>query len=860
MTYYTQFTRTYLKRFIILVTVILGVTAILNIYQNAFIITPSNDECIWYVSRLDDVDKKVYEGDMKKAGTHWGVFFTNVKEGGVAWNAGVRNGDQFLKLNDITVQSPFDAQNRLNAMSYGEFAKYTIKRDDKVFETHVFVKKLIMLPNLASSIAGFVWLILGMMVLLAKPEGKTHLMFFLIGALWVISDTQQAFLGNFLMREEMTPFEQYYTNFTLIANAGMSALFLHLFLVFPRQHPKVYRPIVIKLIYLTFILISVYTLVYWNKNIGLHKIVNLNPFAVLSIFNRFATVASFFFLFSSYRAVRNTPMRKPILLVLITSLIAGLSTVSMLVFQQFGIIYYNNPEIFLPSLLLILVPVAFAVAIFKYSLLDVSVVIKNTIFYGTASVILAVIYLLAVFGLGQSIGSFFGEEYRNIIAVITFVLFALVFQSTKDRFQEVLTRKFYPEQYYIEQILLKFSEEISNTVGLKNVIIAIKNIFEEKLGIRNVAVYLLNENDEFVLSGKDANNFYKLKFITKGKQFETNLLDYADIVKNKVITEHVFERFFSEDVQFFRESGFYTVAAMTVKGKVKGLICLGLKFSGSQFSGKELEILSSVGTQAAVAIENARLYNAENEKIQIEKELELARNIQQSLLPDKFPDNPKFEVFGKMVPAKHVGGDYFDIIKIDDQKFFVVIGDVSGKGLPAALYITRLQTMLQFYCTSLKSPREVLLEVNEKLFHTLDKNSFITAALCLIDLNENKLQICRAGHTPVLLRCDEGIKRILPKGLPLGFYKNELFGKHLEEETYDLKRGQLLFLYSDGVSEMMNHTNDLFGDAHLSDFLSASNGQAPSELFDRLWDTLVTFKGEEEQNDDVTAVIVKINQ
>ncbi len=860
MTYYTQFTRTYLKRFIIFVTVILGVTAILNIYQNAFIITPSNDECIWYVSRLDDKEKKVIQDETKKGDAHWGVFFTNVKEGGVAWNAGVRNGDQFLKLNDVTVKSPFDAQNRLNAMSYGEYAKYTIKRDDKVFDTHVFVKKLIMLPNLSSSIAGFVWLILGMMVLLAKPEGKTHLMFFLIGVFWVISDTRSAFLGNFIIRDSMSQIEHYYSNFTLITNTAMLAVFLHLFLVFPRQHPKLYRPGVIKGLYLLVILISVYILIFWNKNLGLSKLVPMSPDALVSIFSRFANAASFFLLFSSYRAVRNTSMRKPILIVLVTSIIAGLSSISMFIFEMFGIVYYNNPEIFLPSLLLILIPVAFAVAIFKYSLLDVSVVIKNTIFYGTASIILAVIYLLAVFGLGQSIGSFFGDEYRNIIAVITFVLFALVFQSTKDRFQEVLTRKFYPEQYYIEQILLKFSEEISNTVGLKNVITGIKNIFEEKLGIRNVAIYLLNENDEFALSGKDANNFYRLKFATKGKQFETNLLDYADIVKNKVITEHLFERFFPEDVQLFHESGFFTVVAMTVKGKIKGLICLGLKFSGSQFNGKELEILSSVGTQAAVAIENARLYKAENEKIQIEKELELARNIQQSLLPVKFPKSPRFEIFGKMVPAKHVGGDYFDIINVDENRYFIVIGDVSGKGLPAALYITRLQTMLQFYCTSLKTPREVLMEVNEKLFHTLDRTSFITAALCLIDMKNNKLQICRAGHTPVLLRCDDGIKKILPKGLPLGFYKNDVFGKHLEEETYDLKQGQLLFMYSDGVSEMMNYSNDLYGEAHLRSFLTASNGHPPSELFERLWDSLVTFKGEEEQNDDVTAVIVKINQ
>ncbi len=197
------------------------------------------------------------------------------------------------------------------------------------------------------------------------------------------------------------------------------------------------------------------------------------------------------------------------------------------------------------------------------------------------------------------------------------------------------------------------------------------------------------------------------------------------------------------------EEDVYSIIPMIVKSKVVGALLFGLKYSGSKFGGKDLELLTAAANQIAISLENARLYKTESEKIKIERDLDLARKIQQGLLPKCIPNLNGLDICGEMIPAMQVGGDYFDLIPISDTKLFVAVGDVSGKGLSASLYMTKLQTMIQISTKNSLSPKEILIEINKRLYDSIERNWFITMTLALFDTESNTVKFCRAGHMPL---------------------------------------------------------------------------------------------------------------
>ena len=244
-----------------------------------------------------------------------------------------------------------------------------------------------------------------------------------------------------------------------------------------------------------------------------------------------------------------------------------------------------------------------------------------------------------------------------------------------------------------------------------------------------------------------------------------------------------------------------------------------LKHSGSHFAGKDLELLWAAANQAAISIENARLYKSEVEKQKIERDLDLARKIQQGLLPQCIPNMNGLDICGEMIPAMQVGGDYYDLIQISDSKLFVVVGDVSGKGLSASLYMTKLQTMIKLSCSADKSPKEILIDINRRIYMEMDSNSFVTISLALFDLEKRTLRFCRAGHMPVLQATNGTVQSYRTQGLGVGIERGIVFEKSLVEEEVKLSPGQIYAFFTDGVTEAMNENNELFGDENLNSIL-----------------------------------------
>jgi len=837
------------RKFIINVaTLLLALLGLLSIYQLIFVNTTSNDECLWFAGK-------------GKQG-NWGIIIRDVKPGGVVDQAGIKNEDMLLKLNGQPVYDTYSAQQILNKLDYGEYAEYTIQRGDKVLSTKVFVKKLISYPDLYYAIFYFVWLMVGYLVIVSNPYGLMQILFYLIGVFGTFYASRGAFIDHLLYLNPnfSVPVLYYYP--WLLLSSFAAGIFVHFFLIFPSKSVLLrykYSPYIL---YSCFVIPGIFAIsqIYLRLNSSDNNSMIINPEVIVNLLNVFSLLFGLVSLLISSVRYWNKKEGVPIRWLTGVYFLGFLSVIGLFFFApRNALIFYNNPEFYVVLLTLTLIPIAFAVAIFKYELMDVSIVVKNSILYGSVSISIAVIYFLAIYGFGQGAGTIFGEEYKNFVAVLSFVLFALVFQRTKDKFQDFITRRFFPDQYFNNQILLSYGEELANIVGLENILKSVRETFRDLILVRKMSVYLTN-GDSFQLATEFGNSEKRENLSTELAEFELRYKIYLDEGKKKRITGESFGVFKKEDRTYFRKEKYVLIIPLKASRRLIGFIAFGEKYNGNPFAEKDIESISSVASQIAVSVENARLYLEETKKAQLERDIDVARSIQESLLPASFPVRDSIEMYGKMIPASHIGGDYFDIIKVSESRFFLVIGDVSGKGLPAAIHMTRVQAMLRMLCTENRTPAEILKELNKKIYDSLGKNWFITMTLIGLDTNLNCLRVCRAGHTPVLISHNGTTKYLQPKGLAVGLDKGELFDQHLEEVRIELSPGTSLLLFSDGITEMMNSQNELFGDDRLKTIFADTNHLSPEEQYNILSNELLNFRGDREPYDDETVLIVRVKK
>ncbi len=845
----------YRSNIVSIFTVLLIAVALLNIYYTLEVNVASNDECLW-----------ITENQIKTMDEIAEIFFSNVKVGGVTWNAGIRDKDQLLEIDYTEIKNPFHAQNILNSFRYGELVHYKVKKPEgEILETKVYVKKLIEYGILTQSISTLISLLIGFIALSAKPDGLSQRLFYALGVLSVFSAMQALvprFGGMQQLFEESKILGTIIGSLIMIGNSFLPIVFLAFVWTFPRIFGFVEKTWVKLLLILVPLLMSVAgnLIGYFSLNAKLISVDYLISYrSVMLVIFTVSMMIAILSMFIQFLAVRKTPQRMPVLIFLVAMIFGVLVSIYVNnIAPAISDTIYNSPEYYMPVVLLILVPLGFAYAIFKYQLLDVGEVLKNTIIYGTATLGIAAIYFFVIYVIGQSISSALGTDQQGIIAGVFFIIFALIFQSTKDRFQDFLTQRFYPEQFAHQKILMKFSHDIPTVVGLENILDITQATFVEALQLKKFGILIRDEKTGALKLVKSF-GISKSECVITNSSLSHFIKDKNAAGDNPVLQQNDFERVFPDNFRQMIDEGFYTAVPMYVKAKVVGLLLFGLKYSGSQFAGKDLELLSAAANQIAISIENARLYQSESQKLKLERDLELARQIQQSLLPRCIPDMQGLDICGEMIPAMQVGGDYFDLIQISGSKLFVAVGDVSGKGLPASFYMIKVQTMIQLACNNSSSPKDILFEVNKKMYESMERNWFITLTLALFDTEKRRIKFCRAGHLPLFKATNGTVQSLISRGMGLGLEKGIIFEQTLIEEEMKLQSGEIFAFFSDGITEAMNERNELFGEETLKELLIKNSGNRSSEIMREVWESINTFRGTTEVNDDMTMVIVKVN-
>lgn len=287
---------------------------------------------------------------------------------------------------------------------------------------------------------------------------------------------------------------------------------------------------------------------------------------------------------------------------------------------------------------------------------------------------------------------------------------------------------------------------------------------------------------------------------------------------------------------------------------VIGLIYLDNRHRAGLFREENLRLMSFLANVAAVKIENARLFEQVVAAERMEQELQKAAEIQDHLLPSKGPPIPGYEVFGSSVPCRAVGGDYFDYIELPGGRYALALGDVAGKGLPAALLMCMFQAGLQALCEMDLPPDDTLTRLNQILCRRLPANRFVTFFFGVLDPSRHTLTYVNAGQNPPCrLGKDQAIDRLVATGPPLGLFA----GASYTARTLDLSPGDLVLCFSDGATEGRSAADEEFGEDRLIGIVRESRGEKPEEIVQRATLAVERHSAASPRQDDTTLVVLK---
>ena len=387
--------------------------------------------------------------------------------------------------------------------------------------------------------------------------------------------------------------------------------------------------------------------------------------------------------------------------------------------------------------------------------------------------------------------------------------------------------------------LFELSKEFSGVLEEQRVV---------KLLIYSVIGQLFVKNYAVILCGKDNTKIAETKF---RRELLEVALKSCDVNQ---ISDPIKKAELSENHPELLEIGVEVLIPMQVQGITKGVLLLGKRYNQESYSDIDIEYICSAASLAMISIENAKLFKEAIEKQRMEEDLEIARNIQKNLFPRKIPKFENFEISAANISSKQVGGDYYDIIKLDKNRFLFAIGDVSGKGVPASLLMANLQASLKSICKQNLPLSESTGMINDLISENTMGENFITFFWGIIDTENKKLQYVNAGHNPPYLIRKEKFERLKKGGMILGVLPT--ITPYLSDEI-DFEQGDTLILFTDGVTEAMNKKMEEFTEERFEELILKIHHQNSEKIIEDIKSEIIKFADGANQSDDITLMVIK---
>ncbi len=782
------------------------------------------------------------------------AYVTDVIPNGASDRAGMNAGDLIIRINEKEFKNSTEADQILRSGQIGKSLKYDVLRNNEIKTLQVILAKFgIQFSILIFCLSGFVVMIVGSFIVISRPNIFSAKLIGL-GLLYL-----GFFMSVMLVRriEILTPLVLTRNILMGAAYAIGIAFIFHSTHYFPTERPELISR---RWIAISYYVVSIVTAVL----VGI-----TNGFLFLFIF--FVYGAVIMFRFRKYASPEykklNVFTRWSAILTVILSACAIFFFRESTTGTAFGIV----------GILLTSIPLAYIYTIGRYRLLDLNLRVRRNTQYSILTAIwAAVIFVLLIWtffslpllDLPKANIIFTGASIEindstslspQRISAEKIILMLLAIGSTFGFFavrksgQKIIDKKYFRQQYDYRKASHEIAEILATTLTMEELAKGFIQKLSALMKLKRAGVVFFR--DENCCSCASSFGFNDAVWKTFCLTNEKLLIPAIKQFKNEFRVDYLPSPLKEE----FQSEGFQYLVPISSKERLIGVLMIGEKLAETTLTQEDLLFLSSAAKQASVAIENAFLYEELAEKERMKHELQIARRIQLESLPQKIPQVAGLQISGTSVPAMEVGGDFYDYLTRDKNKLTIIIGDVSGKGTSAALYMSKVQGILRSLHGFDLSPKELFHRANTLLCQDLEKRSFVTVLGAEFHIQKNKVSVARAGHLPLFhyKATQQRIEKIIPRGLGLGLNDAGVFTSEMEQKEIHFETGDIFLFATDGVSEAHNDVTD-FGEEKMQELLIAGKDNSPQEIQQSIIDSIKSFVGNQPQHDDQTVVVVKI--
>jgi serine phosphatase RsbU (regulator of sigma subunit) len=854
------------------------------------------------MSVVDMFIPKAYDGVVPDPYSTNGILVRDLAPGGAADRAGIRPGDVILGIGHRMLNEAADAPSELRRHRVGEPVDYLVRRGDRDVELRVVLTpfRLGSFSYLYYVLLGALFFALGVFVVSRRPDDAAVQVFYVLCTLFMLF---------FVCR--LRPSSYYWIDY-FVQVAGtlalflLPAVFLHFFLVFPSK--KTFRfadgssaralaafqrflngsPFFFTLLYtLPPVLYAVQmaalarrgaapTLVYGAPRANWILLADYLVLGLLALAHTWWTH-------------RDPETRRPIL-VLLLGTIGG--TVPFVLFAVYFVSLFRNERFLAWGVVpMALIPLTFAYAIVRFKLFAVQVIVRKSIVYAVLTAVVTGFYALAVVA-GNALVSSSTLFSSPLFAFCFGLVVVLFFDPLRRRMQAFVDRVFFRDRADFQTAILEMSRSVVSQLE--------RGKLRELLTVRTAELLRLERLDLLTPRPEDG---ALAEAETRAAKDGAPPLPMGSVLARILVERNAPVRLSDLDVwslddasRRFRESqiarGIRALVPVATRGKLLGALAVGRKRSEEELSREDLDHLTTIANQGALGLEAAGLHEELTRRAEMERDLEIARDIQASLFPRELPQIPGVELHGVSRPARVVGGDFYDFLDVDGRRgsgaaedgpgasattkrsgaaepgpgasatvrpgrLAIVLGDVSGKSIPAALLMVAAKEIVYARAMSSPDPATVFSESNRRVYD-IKRKMFVSLSYFLFDPAALTLEYAVGGQPmPLLVRAGKGEALELPapkNRLPLGALRNVPY----DAQTFYLAPGDLLLFYTDGLNEAMTAEMIPYGDERLKASLVRHAGAGLPEIADEVLEDIRQFTYGAEQYDDQTFILMRV--
>ena len=806
------------------------------------------------LSIVDMYVPKPYDGIVLDSDVPGLVLVRHVLTGSGAETAGIRQGDQIVGIDRSMLRSTVHAAEILNRRAIGDTVAYLVRSSKGLREVAVLLgpRRIGGAAYLSACLLGFVFFFVGLFVLRRQPDRRAAQLFFVLGTLFLL------FLVCRLRPASYSWVDTFVLTTGMVALLFLPATFLHFFLIFPRPvalRPRLddprYRPRRqrwLLLLATNYLIPPVVLLgVVAHASLGGAEMVLISgaPAAnwwVLAI----DMLLGLSVLYVNGRALEDTRERRGAALVFVGSLLGLLPFLVLAV--GFSSVLHDERYLFYGVAPLALIPLSFAYAIVRFQLMDVKVLLRKSLLYTGTTVTLTALYGT---GIGLANTAFRGSGFASspYFPVVFALLVVLLFEPVRHWLQVLVDRFFRAEETRLRQAMMELGAAFSAELDLRAVVRDLVEKLPRLLSLRFAALYLVRD-------GKLAR--------AAGPELLPRELDVPPAVKRLLaerrrsvrrVEVETLESFTREDSRWLHAlPGIEVLAELSSPRRTLGLVLLSGKTGQLSIESDELDLLDGLLHQAAIGLETSLLLEERAAQIELERDLEIASEVQSSLLPPRLDLGPGFVVEAVCRPARHVGGDFYTQIGASGARPAIVYGDVAGKSVSGALVMMAAHEVLHALALTHPDPA-LLFNLADRRLHDLGpRKSVVALAYLAGSPGGDGLDYVLAGQPQPLLVTRAGEVRELPlpaHRIPLG----ALGVGGYQPLHVGLEPGDVLLGYSDGVVDARSPTGDMFGFERLIEVLALGN-DGPADLVRSVTAALDGFVLGADPYDDVTLVAI----